>query len=155
MFNEDTGEEPKCPVCGASKFWECGHLLADFDITFCEVYTGSVMHHIDAIEELASSRLKYELRTGDRKIFDDEELQSRWNDSIYLNRNSKEDAHIDYGFLISWCIITLAIADAVDADGPIINDGPPGFSSHIRLLFAKDADATAKHLYRQATQEFQ
>lgn len=42
IVDEDTGEDIICPICDMPDYWECGHLVASFDKTFCECQGGEI-----------------------------------------------------------------------------------------------------------------
>ena len=45
-INEDTGEEISCNICGATEYWDCGHLVASLDRSFCECQGGELYDRI-------------------------------------------------------------------------------------------------------------
>jgi hypothetical protein len=54
-------EQIRCPICGLTILEECGHLVADIDITFGEIHGGALVRHLDDIEEPPSISELYPL----------------------------------------------------------------------------------------------
>jgi hypothetical protein len=154
MINENTGEAPKCPICSASKFWECGHLIADIDATFCEMHSGCLTSRESEFMRLMETRLQAELEDGRAMNFSDERLDEHWKDTVENNQRCSDPPEVLGGFFYSWLIIRLLDAGAIDADGPIIDEGPPGFSSEMRLLFADDPEELVDAVLQKAHAEF-
>ena len=46
MSDGDTGEELKCVICGSVEWYECGHLVACYDHTYCEVDGGALEYRV-------------------------------------------------------------------------------------------------------------
>ncbi|MFM9816921.1 UNVERIFIED_CONTAM: hypothetical protein K0B97_03125 [Spiribacter pallidus] len=154
MINENTGEDPKCPICNASEFWECGHLIADIDVTFCEMHSGILKSRARAFQDIMERRLTLELEGAQAIDFSDEQLDQHWRDAVELNIGNEDFPIISGGFFYSWLIIRLEDAGAIDADGPVIDEGGPGFSSELRLLFSDDPEELVEAVLQKAREEF-
>jgi hypothetical protein len=154
MENEDTGEAPKCPICNATEFGECGHLIADIDITFCEMHSGTLESKAREFQDIMEHRLGLELEGAQAAEFSDEQLDQHWRDAVDNNVGNEDFPVISGGFFYSWLIIRLEDAGAIDAEGPVIDEGGPGFSSALRLLFADDPEELVEAVLQKAREEF-
>jgi hypothetical protein len=152
MVNEDTDEQPSCPICYSADFGQCGHLIADIDTTFSEVNSGLISAALEDFQRIVNERLRAEINENRPKIFVDSELQSHWNDCVTVSREEDEPEVLP-SFLLSWLILRLTEAGAVEPDGIIIDDGPPGFSSAVRLLFSNEPDQLVHRVYANAKLE--
>jgi hypothetical protein len=54
-------KQTKCPICGLAILEECGHLVADIDITFGEIHGGVLVSHLDDLAEAPSISELYPL----------------------------------------------------------------------------------------------
>lgn len=139
VFDVVTGQEPSCIICGAT--WDCLHLVACIDITFSYCNGGILYDHIgelrefleDAILTRIKSKCVSELRCTNTVIDEilTEAIQQydpEYIDSVYI------EEHLFLTFLID----TLIDSGAEEFEGGLVEEGGPGQSSAITLLYAED-----------------
>ena len=154
MMDEDAIEGAICPICGAVEFWECGHLIADIDITFCEVNSGELLSDQHKFAHLMEDRLRRDLRSYQSMTFLDERLDQHWKDAVRKIKRDSDYIEVSDKFFCSWLIFRLLEAGAIDANGPVVNFGPPGFSSEMRRLFSDNPERIIGVVLQRAKEEF-
>ena len=138
MIDENTGEEPKCVICGSID--ECSHLLASIDHTFLECDSGALYDQdIEFRLEIEAVFLK-NLMSGTKTKWENNELEELWGQAqTDFNNEGKDlmlDGYIFYRFLCG----LLENAGAINHPGSIAVYGGPGMSSAITLLYAEQPD---------------
>lgn len=139
VVDEDTGQEPSCIFCDSKD--DCPHLVAVIDRTFAECTGGALYEAIDNLREILSDKILATLSAA--KDFDsgtvDDDIaaiaqQARDNhDSEY-----PDDIYIDEHRFLAWLTEALINAGAEEPSGHIVEEGGPGLSSALTLLYASD-----------------
>jgi hypothetical protein len=134
MYNEDTGEEPKCMFCDSEE--GCDHFVACIDRTFNECSSGALY---DRDWEF-SSEIKTEflrlLKSGREKKWDDSSIEDLWGEAKANFDAETEDVILEGIYFYRLLIELLEDAGAIDHPGSIVDEGGPGMSSAYTLLFA-------------------
>jgi len=68
--------EIACPICGRPVEVDCGHLVADFDITFEEIHGGILLEYLDRIVEIRPISELCELLVADGGVAVYDEVES-------------------------------------------------------------------------------
>ena len=136
MIVEETGEEPKCPICDAEE--HCSHIVANIDRTFLECYDGEFYEReSDFRSEIEDAFIK-KIKSGSPNewILDDlNELLRGSLDSYDQDQNYLMlDGIVFYRLVIGM----LLEAGAIDHPGQIIDKGGSRMTSAVTLLYAHD-----------------
>ncbi len=136
MIVEDTGESPKCPICNAKE--QCSHLVANIDRTFLHCYAG-VFYELesDFRSEIGSTFIeKIKGAAESAWILDD--LNDLWRESLDNYDREEDFIMLDGDVFYRLVIDMLLDAGAIDHPGLVIDEGGPGMTSAVSLLFAHD-----------------
>ena len=153
-INEDTGEEVVCPVCDGKEFWDCGHMVASFDLTFGECQGGMFYDHERRFSSIIEDVFIRTLRTGSRPQFSSETLSELWNEAKSNHEPDEEDyVDLDGDILQRVFIELLEEADAFEPSGSLTDPGGPGMTSSISLLFADNTSEVISKAYRNLVAE--
>lgn len=150
-INEDTGETPICAICGNLEYWECDHLVADLDLTFNECVGGALFDRERDFEiTLKDAFLPY-LKRGSVPHLNDPDLKALWDDAKHTF--SPEDDEVEFGqhVLNQACIGRLENAGAQAEH--FMEQGPPGLSSQITILFADDPEKVVDEMLSRFVME--
>lgn len=136
MWNEDTGEEVKCIICG--KGYECEHLLALFDQTFGDCKQGYACDHLNEFEGVITSQFIKALSEGKGNDHDwgDDGINEIWSDSILNCDLENSDLDFERGLLFRLIIEMFEQCGGNEYPGLIDDGGGPGNSSSVKLFFA-------------------
>lgn len=137
MRNADTNEAPRCIICGAEEFWECGHLVADFDITFNECGGGALYESFDDFVSQVEALVIKKIRNESLPVFSN--YKRGLDDLIELAADKCDGDEesvdvINFEFFQLLCEV-LQDNGAEEYPGSLISDGAPGQSSANRLFF--------------------
>jgi hypothetical protein len=151
VIDEETGQESTCMFCNSSD--DCPHLVAVIDRTFAECNGGELYKAIAAIRELLSETLlgmieKAEDPDGNRV---DYELAAIFREAIEnCDPAHPDDIYIDEGMFLEWLVSELIDAGAEEPPGYIVEEGGPGQSSALTLLYAENP----KHVIHKVERVF-
>lgn len=139
VIDEETGEEPVCMFCGAGD--DCPHLVAVIDRTFAECNGGVLYDAIDDLREVLSSKILEKLKAGERfrSESSDDEISAIANEAKenYL-ADYPDDVYIDENMFLAWLTEQLIDCGADEPPGYIVEEGGPGQSSALTLLYAEE-----------------
>lgn len=139
VMDEETGEEPVCLFCGAAG--DCPHLVAVIDRTFAECKGGVLYDAIDNLREMLSSKILETLKSGKRfqPESSDEEIYVIANEAgeDYIP-DYPEDVYIDENMFLTWITQQLIDCGADEHPGYIVEEGGPGQSAALTLLYAME-----------------
>ncbi len=137
MRNEDTNEAPRCPICNAEAFWECGHLVADFDITFNECSGGALHDIFDEFVSLLEELVVKKIRNFPLPAFDTYKYHLDELIELAVDECDADEENVDVIGFAFFELIAEVLQDcgAEEYSGPLILDGGPGQSSANRLFF--------------------
>lgn len=139
VIDEGTGQEPSCIFCKSKS--DCSHLVAVIDRSFAgcnggvlfqnidnlrSLLTGIITGMVQAAGEFDESLVDYEIAAIFRKAFEN-------HDSAY-----PDDIYIDDGLFLQWLVTALIDAGADEPPGYIVEEGGPGQSSALTLLYAEN-----------------
>ena len=139
MLVEDTGEEPKCLICGSLE--ECEHLVASIDHTFSEIY-GSALEDRDSDfrSEIEGVFLK-QLKTGTKMQWQNADIEQMWQQACEDYTAETEDLMLD-GYAFYRFLAELLVGAGADKHpGSVIDPGGPGMTSSVSLLYAENPSA--------------
>ncbi len=149
-INEDTGEDVVCPVCDATEFWDCGHLVASFDLSFCECQGGLFYEHMHQFSSLIEGAFLIHLQNGSEPSFNYDALPELWDEAKNTFEPGDEDyVDLDGDILQRFLIELLEEAGAFEAPGSLMDPGGPGMTSSMSLLFSESpSEAIRKALHK-------
>lgn len=137
-FNEDTGEEVVCLICQASEFWECGHLVGSFDLSFGECAGGEIYERFQEFIVLVEDNFRRHLIAGSDPKLNSHWLMDLWSEAFNnFDPDEIDYVHIDHDIFIGFVVELLEEAGAIIDPGPTIDPGGPGMTSAMSLLFSK------------------
>lgn len=139
IIDENSGEEPSCVFCDSKD--SCPHLVAVIDRTFAQCSGGKIYNALgefrDIVKEIAFIQSSSAEFSGLALI--DSGLGEMVRDA--LERRDPDDADevfIDEGAFLDWIVGELMDAGAEEPDGYFVEEGGPGQSSALTLLYAED-----------------
>lgn len=143
-YDENTGKEPSCPICGLpeEEWQECKHLVAVIDLTFGDCYGGELFDRDGEFRQTIENSLLAHLGKGSIPGIRHRYLEAAWKwvqencdptenhdpDGEYFNFN-------EYGFW-SFLVEVLEEAGAESLPGSW-TDGIPLATSIYAMLFAE------------------
>ena len=137
-IREDTGEDVLCPICATSEYWECGHLVAGFDKTFCECFGGEIFDRQHEFKVLVEEAFLPHLRAGTSPALSASGLKELWQTAELQSFEDEPCVALD-GYVFQQVLIeTLRASGAIKPEGSLIDPGGPGMTSAVSLLFSED-----------------
>ena len=137
-INEDTGEEVACPICGALEYWDCGHLVASLDRSFCECQGGELYDRMSEFSSILESAFLPHLKQGSAPDIKGLDLEELWKVARQNFDPNYDDVDLD-GFIFQRVVIELLReAGAYYLPGSLMDPGGPGMTSSISVLFAEE-----------------
>jgi hypothetical protein len=134
MYDENTREEPRCVICGSVE--DCGHLVACIDHTWILCDSGALYERDwEFRSEIETAFLKL-LETGKKTTWQHSEVEELWSQARADYDAATEDLMLDGYVFFRLMVELLRGAGAIDYPGPVVDDGPPGFSCSYSLLYA-------------------
>ncbi len=135
MIDEDTGEEPKCVLCGPVE--HCRHLVACIDHTFSECNNGALYERDwEFRSEIETEFLKL-LKTGSKTTWQHSEVEELWSQAQADYDVATEDLMLDSDVFFRLMAELLIGAGAINYPGPVVHYAAfPGGSSSYSLLYA-------------------
>ena len=137
VIDEETGEEPACPHCRSTD--DCPHLLAVIDRSCAECSGGALFGALDDLRELLAAKIGAALRSGKESWSSagDAEIaaiaeEAREN----YDPESPDAVYIDEDMFLEWIAEALLAAGAEELPGSFVEEGGPGQSSALTLLYA-------------------
>jgi hypothetical protein len=139
MHDEDTGEEPRCVICGSLD--DCEHLVACIDRTFGECEGGALYYRDGEFWSKIEMAFIVALKSGIEKKWHRGELEELWD--YARNENDVEEKYVglDKFAFIRLLVELLEDAGAIRRPGAWVTDGGPGMSSSYSLLYAEKPNA--------------
>ena len=152
MRNEDTNESPVCTVCGTEEFGDCGHLVADLDITFSECEGGALYERLfdftTALEIVFAANRSQDFQSNFG--FYARILGGLWHEVQDDAAGGPENIVVTGPIFLKLLIELLRDAGADEYQGPVIIDGGPGNSTSCMLYFSKNPETTIQEAYRSS-----
>lgn len=143
--DEDTGEAAKCVICGSEEYWECGHLVAEFDLSFNQCNGGSFCNRAEEFAELIESAFIEFIKKGIEPNFGKSNDAQQWCE---LWKHAKKDfddvedyIYIDGDISAQIFIEMLENCGASSLGGMLLEDGGPGMTSVVKLLFEDEPES--------------
>lgn len=136
-FNEDTGEDAVCHICGAQQYSECGHLVADFDRTFLELLGGELFDRDDEFKSLIEEVFIPHVKAGTIPPLHEPDLIELWASCTLEVFDDAEWLELDGHVFQRVLIEALKGAGAIEPEGSLIDPGGPGMTSSVTLLFSE------------------
>jgi hypothetical protein len=132
VYDEDTGEEPRCPICNSAE--GCDHLVAIIDKTFGECHGGVLYDRHGELFSLIEDVFEKLFRAGGEPDFSDPDLGELWEASEFEEDGDTIWVHLGYG---GWPFLISIFEDegAIQPGTSVIEDGPPGLSSAMAYLY--------------------
>lgn len=139
VVDEETGQEPSCIFCHSKD--DCPHLVAVIDRTFAACNGGALYEALDNLREILSAKILATLSAG--KDFgsgavDDEIAAIAQDARDNYDSEYPDDICIDEYMFLAWLTEVLIDAGAEESPGYIVEEGGPGQSSSLTLLYASD-----------------
>lgn len=146
MIVEDTDEEPRCVICGSDE--ECAHLVANIDRTFLECYCGVFLDWEHTFRsEIQEVFLKL-LRSGKEKKWRHDDLEQMWGQASNNYPAEGDDLMLDGYAFYRFVVELLEGAGAIDHPGSVVDDGGPGMTSSVSLLYSKRPKTVVKLAFK-------
>ncbi len=137
MRNEDTDEEVACPICGVVNDM-CAHIVAHIDCTFSETHAGEFYARETEFRTIVEEAFLPRLQKGVKMDWGGEILNGLWSEAVASYSAEYDDFTLE-GYYFYQLIGELFFeAGAIEPDGYIIDDGPPGMSSAMSLYYSED-----------------
>lgn len=153
-INEDTGEEPVCPVCDAADYWSCGHLVASIARSFWECRGGAFQDHESRVSTVTEAAFLSHIQNGSEPQFTGSEaFDELWGEARANYKPGDDDVELDGDIYQRFVIELLESAGAFETHEPLIEEGGPGMSSAMTLLFAEDAPKVVDQALEQLKRE--
>lgn len=142
MWDENTGQEIKCIICGGE--YDCQHLLAELDRTFGHCKLGYACNHYDDFENLLISHFKKALSLGNGKDhdWDIQEINHIWLESLEYSDPHTDDIYISTGYFFPLLTEIFVENGGIEYPGLIEDGGGPGSSSAIQLVYSDNPRIT-------------
>ena len=138
LIDEESGKEPACIFCGSTG--DCPHLVAVIDRTFADCKGGALYEAIDKFRKILADSVFHKIRARDGAT-SDHELASIVQEAIEnYDPEYPDDVFIDGQMFLTWLIEALIDAGAEEHSGYVVEEGGPGQSSALSLLFAPDPE---------------
>jgi len=140
VIDEETGEEPSCIYCGSRG--DCPHLVAVIDRTFAECNGGALYESIGRLRKIVSDCVAIAMQddAAAKEIMDSELLSIIQGATDNHDSEYPEDVYIDERMFLSWLIDSLLDAGADELPGSIVEEGGPGQSSSLNLLYSPEPE---------------
>ncbi len=152
-IDEDTGEEVVCPICGAAEYWDCGHLVAEFDRTFCECLGGKIHNREGEFSSTIEAVFLSHLQNGSEPDFKYQELSELWEEAKKTHEPGEDYADLDGYILQRLMIELLEEAGAIEPPGYLMDPGGPGMTSSMSLLFAENPSLVVEQAHKRISYE--
>ena len=139
VFDEVTGQEPSCTVCGSKDY--CPHQVAVIDRTFADCVGGVLYETIDKLRETLSVGISAKIKASQNVGVEssDDYIASIVREAVEdYDPEYPDDIYIDENIFLAWLIEALIDAGAERHPGAIVEEGGPGQSSSLTLLYAND-----------------
>ncbi len=150
VVDEETGQEPSCIFCDSRD--DCPHLVAVIDRTFSACNGGALYDSIGELRELLADRISAtlaNLQTFGEDGFD-YELASIFRGAVEnYDPGQPDDVYVDEQMFLAWLIEALLNAGADEPPGYIVEEGGPGQSSALTLLYAPNPSAVISKVARR------
>lgn len=126
MYDEDTGEEIRCPYCGSDE--DCPHLLVLFDRTFGECLGGYAFGRYEELEGLIQEAFLELLERGtpEKYSWSDPDIAELWANAMEQYTPGDDDVWLDDGVFLG------VLSDILNTRHDRINaesDEPGGLSA--------------------------
>lgn len=136
-IDEDTGERVVCPICDNPEYWECGHLVANFDLTFCECNGGEIYDLMRNFRNLIEGAVLRHLQEGSEPSHWGEGSDELWEYAKENYSDGEDWVEINDAAVQRLIIDRLTEAGAFELPGSLADLGGPGMSSSVALLFGE------------------
>jgi hypothetical protein len=154
-IDEDTGENVVCPICDAQEYWECGHLVAKFDRTFCECQGGVFYGQMGKFSSLIEGVFLRFLKADDEPVFKSGILEELW-DAARLSYVPEEGyVGLDSDILLTFLIELLEDEGAFSPSGSLMDPGGPGMTSSISILFDDKPTDVIESAFKAVSKELE
>ena len=152
MIDENTGEEPRCLLCGSSD--GCEHIVADIDLTFNDCCSGALYNRLFEFRSLIHDRFLAILKERNPPAWQNDNLAELWR-RAKEDYDGNDDAFQLDGYLFYSILIGLLIgAGAIEHPGSIVDYGGPGMTSSVSLLFADEPEIVVDQALEKLKQIF-
>lgn len=154
-YEEDEEEDdvPECVICNAEKYWECGHLVASFDLSFNECRGGSFCNRIREFSNLIEKSFIGFIKNDIKPSFEKSVDTYKWEELFKYCKESYEgdgsSIDLDDDMLKQIYIELLEEAGAFNIG--VIDDGGPRMTSVIELLFEDQPEKTVDKAFASLT----
>lgn len=150
---EESGREVVCPICRDEFYHDCGHLVGDFDRTYCEYLGGSVVDHVEVFSSQIETAFLSHLRCGSESRLDLCQSFSELWDAAKKNYKPEQDELVFDGNIFQRVLIELLTEVGVQQpDGYLVDPGPPSFTSSVVLLFADSPSKVVDQAFRRLSE---
>lgn len=135
---EETGQQPTCPVCQSSDYWDCGHLVASFDRSFCECQGGELYKRMPEFSNLVENAFLSHLTKKAVPSVGEWELDELWKTAHESFESDEEYIELDGDIFQRVLIQLLEDSGAFELPERLMDLGGPGMTSSMSLLFAEE-----------------
>jgi hypothetical protein len=135
---EETGEGPTCPICESPEYGDCGHLVADLDLSFGECQGGALYEKMAEFSSLIEDAFLLHLNTNTVPNSGKWELGELWEAANENFDPDEEYVALDSDIFQRVLIELLEDSGAFELPEGLMDTGGPGMTSSISLLFAEE-----------------
>jgi hypothetical protein len=136
MIIEDTGERPKCPICGSEE--SCKHRVAVLDLSFLECVDGVLFDRTYEFLDILRDSFAAKIESGADIKYTSDEVNSLWEYAKSQFDPVEKEIEIDSDIFYRLLGKTLEEAGA-DSIGAVTESGP-GMSSSLRVFYADEPE---------------
>ncbi len=144
MINDDTNEELKCVICGSVEIYECGHMVACFDNTYCEVESGALYGRDDDFRSEIQNAFLGFLKSKSEIKWANFDLQELWRQAQADLCEQGDDFILEGTNLSGFFVYLFKSSGAIDPGSAAHYGALPGTSYDYSFLYAKSPNAVIK-----------
>ncbi|MDC1213879.1 hypothetical protein N8000_05330 [Rhodospirillales bacterium] len=136
MFNEDTGEDVVCLVCGADD--DCGHIVADIDRTFSRCSGGEFLERDREFRELIKTAFMERAANKEHTAWSEYYLEELWQKSEVVDGMERHLIELHDNAFFDLLDELFLAEGAEKPDGSVIDEGGPGFTSAVSIYYGEE-----------------
>lgn len=152
-IDEDTGESVVCPLCNATEYWNCGHLVASLDRSFCECDGGAIYSRQQELSAIIEGAFLSHMKNGSEPSLNFDAFPELWQEAKSNYEPADGYVFLDGCILQRILIELLEEEGAYEAPGSLVATGGPGMSSSMSLLFAENPSEVIEQALQRLSTE--
>lgn len=116
-IDEDTGEPISCPFCDRVEYWDCPHLVVEFDRNSDQIQMGKALSREKSFDEIISENFIKHIEAGSNPHFEHPDILEIWNWAKEEFHETKPYVSVDGLILERYIMEELQLSGAVCLDG--------------------------------------